>query len=377
MAIRSRKSGGARGTAARAALTTAGAVASAALAVALAACADAVVAGGLRQVDEVVELAVVGLGALVAAWLAVSAAVAAVCLLLRLAGATWRSGERAVHRFAPAIVRRSLVVAVTAGLGAGLAPSAYAAPAPSATAAIGTTVAAVVPDLGWVVTVPVAHGAGDGAVDVATGGADADGTVGAVGAAVTTGPVDAAGRTPAGAPGPTTGAATEARRQPEAARPGARPASGAVDGASPASPGPGSGSGVGPGSDGADRTRSRSTAGAAPTEAAANAAPGRPEARAADGSRTPDTDDTARTAGEVGTTAPSGAPASAGRRTVVVRAGDSLWRIAARHLPAGADDAAIAAAWPAWYHANRMTIGDDPGLLLPGQVLVLPDGVAR
>jgi hypothetical protein len=373
MAIRSRKSGGARGTAARAALTTAGAVASAALAVALAACADAVVAGGLRQVDEVVELAVVGLGALVAAWLAVSAAVAAVCLLLRLAGATWRSGERAVHRFAPAIVRRSLVVAVTAGLGAGLAPSAYAAPAPSATAAIGTTVAAVVPDLGWVVTVPVAHGAGDGAVDVATGGADADGTVGAVGAAVTTGPVDAAGRTPAGAPGPTTGAATEAGRQPEDARPGARPASGAVDSASPA----GSGSGVGPGSDGADRTRSRSTAGAAPTEAAANAAPGRPEARAADGSRTPDTDDTARTAGEVGTTARSGAPASAGRRTVVVRAGDSLWRIAARHLPAGADDAAIAAAWPAWYHANRMTIGDDPGLLLPGQVLVLPDGVAR
>ncbi|MBO9555531.1 LysM peptidoglycan-binding domain-containing protein [Cellulomonas sp.] len=61
--------------------------------------------------------------------------------------------------------------------------------------------------------------------------------------------------------------------------------------------------------------------------------------------------------------------------TVVVVRGDSLWRIAARHLPAGADDAQIAAAWPAWYAANADVVGPDPGVLLPGQVLVVPTTV--
>ncbi|MGW7683576.1 LysM peptidoglycan-binding domain-containing protein [Kribbella sp. NPDC054772] len=57
---------------------------------------------------------------------------------------------------------------------------------------------------------------------------------------------------------------------------------------------------------------------------------------------------------------------------VVVREGDSLWSIAARELGPGATDAAIAARWPAWYAANRHVIGDDPGLILPGQVLRIP-----
>lgn len=61
--------------------------------------------------------------------------------------------------------------------------------------------------------------------------------------------------------------------------------------------------------------------------------------------------------------------------TVVVRPGDCLWSIAAAHLPADADDAAIARAWPAWYAANAETIGDDPDLVLPGQRLVVPDGI--
>jgi nucleoid-associated protein YgaU len=61
---------------------------------------------------------------------------------------------------------------------------------------------------------------------------------------------------------------------------------------------------------------------------------------------------------------------SAGR--VVVRPGDSLWRIAAAHLPHGAGAADVAAAWPAWYAANRATIGADPNLIRPGQVLVAP-----
>lgn len=59
--------------------------------------------------------------------------------------------------------------------------------------------------------------------------------------------------------------------------------------------------------------------------------------------------------------------------TVVVRAGDTLWDLAARHLGPEADAAAIAAAWPRWHEANREAIGADPHLLLPGTVLVPPE----
>ena len=58
---------------------------------------------------------------------------------------------------------------------------------------------------------------------------------------------------------------------------------------------------------------------------------------------------------------------------VVVRRGDSLWAIAARHLGRDASDAEIARAWPAWFVANRAVIGDDPDALRPGQVLRPPE----
>jgi nucleoid-associated protein YgaU len=57
---------------------------------------------------------------------------------------------------------------------------------------------------------------------------------------------------------------------------------------------------------------------------------------------------------------------------VVVRRGDSLWDIAARHLRDGSDAAEIAAEWPRWYAANRGVIGADPDLLRPGQRLAPP-----
>jgi hypothetical protein len=57
---------------------------------------------------------------------------------------------------------------------------------------------------------------------------------------------------------------------------------------------------------------------------------------------------------------------------VVVRRGDTLWSIAACHLGPGASDAEIAAAWPAWFAANRDVLGHDPDLILPGQVLQAP-----
>ncbi|MFW5474626.1 LysM peptidoglycan-binding domain-containing protein [Knoellia sp. CPCC 206450] len=58
---------------------------------------------------------------------------------------------------------------------------------------------------------------------------------------------------------------------------------------------------------------------------------------------------------------------------VVVHRGDTLWSIAAAHLGPDADDAEVARAWPRWFEANRDVIGHDPDLLLPGQVLRVPD----
>ncbi len=57
---------------------------------------------------------------------------------------------------------------------------------------------------------------------------------------------------------------------------------------------------------------------------------------------------------------------------VVVRRGDTLWDLAARHLGSGAGTAEIAAEWPRWYAANRSVIGPDPDQLVPGQHLRPP-----
>jgi nucleoid-associated protein YgaU len=58
--------------------------------------------------------------------------------------------------------------------------------------------------------------------------------------------------------------------------------------------------------------------------------------------------------------------------TVTVVRGDSLWRIAARHLGPGATDAEVALEWPRWYAANRAVIGPDPAIIHAGQVLTVP-----
>jgi nucleoid-associated protein YgaU len=59
---------------------------------------------------------------------------------------------------------------------------------------------------------------------------------------------------------------------------------------------------------------------------------------------------------------------------VVVRRGDTLWAIAARHLGPAASNAEIARAWPRWYAANHARIGDDPDVLHPGIRLRPPGG---
>ena len=73
-------------------------------------------------------------------------------------------------------------------------------------------------------------------------------------------------------------------------------------------------------------------------------------------------------------TAPA-APAHHGEpspASVVVHRGDSLWQIAARSLGRRATTSRTAAAWPRWWAANRVVIGDDPDLLRPGLVLRAP-----
>lgn len=56
---------------------------------------------------------------------------------------------------------------------------------------------------------------------------------------------------------------------------------------------------------------------------------------------------------------------------IVVRRGDSLWAMVARHLRTE-DPAVIATQWPRWYAANRTAIGPDPDLIHTGQVLQIP-----
>lgn len=63
----------------------------------------------------------------------------------------------------------------------------------------------------------------------------------------------------------------------------------------------------------------------------------------------------------------------AGDEDVVVHAGDSLWSIAAEHLPAHASDARIAKEWPRWFAANHRVIGTDPNTITPGQLLHAPE----
>lgn len=80
--------------------------------------------------------------------------------------------------------------------------------------------------------------------------------------------------------------------------------------------------------------------------------------------------------------APTGAAAPVPRAAdrVVVRAGDTLWGIAATSLRSGRtrpSTAEVARACDRWYAANRRVIGPDPDLILPETVLSRPDSHLR
>ena len=64
--------------------------------------------------------------------------------------------------------------------------------------------------------------------------------------------------------------------------------------------------------------------------------------------------------------------ASSAEHQIVVRRGDTLWDIAARHLGGQASAAEVVQEWPLWHDANRAVIGADADLLVPGQRLVPP-----
>ena len=78
----------------------------------------------------------------------------------------------------------------------------------------------------------------------------------------------------------------------------------------------------------------------------------------------------AATLGPLGSAAPRVAGSVEDR--YVVRRGDTLWDVAARHLGPRGSAAAIAREWPRWYAANRALIGPDPHHIEPGQRLRPP-----
>ena len=67
-------------------------------------------------------------------------------------------------------------------------------------------------------------------------------------------------------------------------------------------------------------------------------------------------------------------PAAGSELQVVVKSGDSLWSIVAGALGPYSSDVDVALNWPGWYRANRDTIGPDPNVILPGQILRAPAG---
>lgn len=79
--------------------------------------------------------------------------------------------------------------------------------------------------------------------------------------------------------------------------------------------------------------------------------------------------------GETASNIPGGESAPLrGDNDVVVKSGDSLWSIVAAALGPYASDVDVAASWPDWYRANRETIGTNPNLIFPGQILHAPLG---
>jgi hypothetical protein len=89
----------------------------------------AALGSALFPVEDIVELAAVTVGTVVAGWAGLHALIALACVLAGRRGRRWAAGERAVAQHAPAVVRRLARAAAGAGIGLALtAPTAMALP---------------------------------------------------------------------------------------------------------------------------------------------------------------------------------------------------------------------------------------------------------
>ncbi|GAA1643884.1 LysM peptidoglycan-binding domain-containing protein [Georgenia ruanii] len=258
------------------------------------------------HLPDVVTVAVLAVGTLVAAWYAATAAVALAALATR--GGRRHRLEGVLRRCGAPILRRALLTTVATGVGVAvsLGGAAAATVEPDPTLPV---------DLGW------------GAPDRSASHRPARLPVSPV-------PADSPSPPPAPPedPAPSTDAAAPATP-------------GAPDYPMPRTPGP-------------------RPAPAPPHGAASPSAPATSRERTADGGEKSSGTHTSADS----TTTRQGAPTD----RHVVSAGESLWAIAADHLPESATDAEIAAAWPQWYRANAAVIGTDPDLIRPGQLLQTP-----
>ncbi|MCO7274346.1 LysM peptidoglycan-binding domain-containing protein [Cellulosimicrobium cellulans] len=289
--------------------------------------------------EPFVELLAVALGAVAATWVGISALVGLGCVVVRALGSSWGAGERLVLRVAPAVVRRAVRAGVGLTVGAGLVlagGTAQAATTPDADPGV------VAVDLGWQASAPAP---------------------GPPGPTQPPAPLPTDESAPA-APHTRSAPPTAAERPgPAVSAPAAQPSGLDVvvpdaRTATPVTPGTPSAPGAVPSMPSTGEPAGATAPGTATTDSSA-------PARAPEGgSATTEQRDAALAV--VRDVAPDEP-----REVVVVR-GDSLWSIAARHLPDGATDAQVADAVQRWYAANVEVVGDDPDLVRPGQVLVAP-----
>ncbi|MBE7700717.1 LysM peptidoglycan-binding domain-containing protein [Oerskovia sp. Sa1BUA8] len=333
--------------------------------------------------ETYLEVPLVGAGALLATWVAVTSMLAASCVLARAAGRRWSAGEQLVLRHAPSVVRRLASAGVAVSIGTGLAlggGSAHAAEVepPADSARVGPAVV----DLGWQTT---AQGPSDrtsveppgpGPSDVAPGLAAPESPA-APPAVQDTGhpsPPQVPTPTPAPAPVPAPQGATPSTDEARVGHSGQRTAQ----------------------TEQADRAASTEPEAGAQADRAGNPAPPAVETPATSQPRAGASPESVHVPldGLLGAEqrtlppqpaaprpGPGPAPtlgasvateSAASTVSVVVLRGDSLWSLAARSLGQGATDAQIAVEWQRWFAANAEVIGQDPDLIRPGQVLVAP-----
>lgn len=344
---------------------------SAAGAVGLAIAARSVVSQQPLSIDAAVGAAVMAVGTLAAAGLALGCGLLAISALARLAGRSARRAEALATLLTPLVVRRALAVTLSAGLGLGLAVPAGAAE----------------PDLGWTVTTDTATSPEESPaptpVGVSTPGTaspDSRPPAPATSEAIVSEASSASG------PGPDLSGAWSPTVHPEApstsqvgqgdggdlATSDELAAPALVPTARPTPPSTADPLGDGPTGDLTDPLTGVTVAtvagepngGATPTT-------GAPTVRSRDRAAGPVTGPVAppHSVAEPASVAPTSLPPST---TVTVAPGDTLWSIAAAHLGADASRQEIAASWPGWYDVNRATIGADPDRIRPGTELAVP-----